>query len=398
VWNRERKYDQLNKTIQVGDESVIFLHLGDLHLGKRLHEQNLIEDQKYILDQIFDIIQNHNVESVLIAGDVYDKSIPSKEAVNLFDEFLTNLSKMNIAVFIISGNHDSGDRLNFASKILNDNKIYISGIYEGKVPCVMLSDTYGKICVHLLPYVRPASIRQIHHLETDSYIKLIREVLKTLSLDPENRNILVAHEFVTSGGALPERSESECDPIGGIENIDCSLFRDLDYVALGHLHCPQSVGSDNIRYCGSPLKYSFSEARHKKSVTLIEMKEKGNMHIEQIPLKPQHDLREIEGPFLELMSNAEKTEDYIHAVLTDDTCIIDGLDNLRACYPRILKLTYNNIRTREDKIIRPVESIQNKSPAELFAEFYDLMNNTPLTPEQTAVVIKAFDTVDQGEK
>lgn len=377
---------------------MIFLHLGDLHLGKRLHEQNLIEDQQHILHQICDIIRNHNVEAVLIAGDVYDKSIPSKEAVNLFDEFLTSLSKMNIALFIISGNHDSGDRLNFASKILKDDNIYISGLYEGEIPHVMLSDTYGKICVHLLPYIRPAAIRQIHNLETDSYIELFREVLKTLSLDLENRNILVAHEFVTSGGTLPKRSESECDPIGGIENIDCSLFGDLDYVALGHLHCPQRVGSDYIRYSGSPLKYSFSEARHEKSVTLIEMKEKGNMHIEQIPLKPQHDLREIEGQFLELISNAEKTEDYIHAVLTDDTCIIDGLERLRASYPRILKLTYNNTRTSEDKIIRPVESIQNRSPEKVFAEFYELMNNAPMTQEQTNVVIKAFETLDQEEK
>jgi len=377
---------------------VIFLHLGDLHLGKRLHEQNLIEDQTFILHQICKIIRDHKVDAVLIAGDVYDKSIPSKEAVNLFDEFLTSLSKMNITVFIISGNHDSGDRLNFGSKILNHNNIYISGLYEGEIPHVILSDTYGKICVHLLPYLRPASIRQIHNLETDSYIELVREVLKTLSLDPKNRNILVAHEFVTSGGALPERSESECDPIGGIENIDCSLFGDLDYVALGHLHCPQSVGSDNIRYCGSPLKYSFSEARHKKSVTLIEMKEKGNMHIEQISLKPQHDLREIEGPFLELINHVEQPDDYIHAILTDESYIPEGLDRLRACYPRILKLTYNNTRTSENKIIRPVENIQNRSPVEVFAEFYELMNNIPMTPKQTAVVIKAFNSLDQGEK
>lgn len=377
---------------------MIFLHLGDLHLGKRLHEQNLIEDQTFILHQICDIIRDHKVEAVFIAGDVYDKSIPSKEAVNLFDDFLTNLSKMNITVFIISGNHDSGDRLNFASQILKEENIYISGLYEGEIPHVMLSDTYGKICVHLLPYLRSASIRKIHDCETDSYIELVREVLKTLSLDPKNRNILVAHEFVTSGGAQPERSESECDPIGGIENIDCSLFGDLDYVALGHLHCPQKVGSENIRYCGSPLKYSFSEARHKKSVTLIEMKEKGIIHTEQIPLKPQHDLREIEGSFSELIKHVEQPDDYIHAILTDESYIPEGLDRLRAFYPRILKLTYNNTRTSGDKIIRPVENIQNRSPAEIFAEFYELMNNTCMTKEQTAVVIQAFDTLDRGEK
>lgn len=377
---------------------MIFLHLGDLHLGKRLHEQNLIGDQTFILDQIYDIIRDHKVEAVFIAGDVYDKSIPSKEAVNLFDDFLTKLSKMNIAVFIISGNHDSGDRLNFGSKILNHNNIYISGLYEGKIPHVMLPDTYGKICVHLLPYLRPASIRQIHNLETDSYIELVREVLKTLSLDPENRNILVAHEFVTSGGAQPERSESECDPIGGIENIDCSLFGDLDYVALGHLHCPQKVGSENIRYCGSPLKYSFSEAKHKKSVTLIDMKEKGNMHIEQIPLKPQHDLIEINGTFSELINQVEQPDDYIHAILTNESYILGGLDILRARYPRILKLTYNNTRTSGDRIIRPVENIQNRSPTEIFAEFYEFMHNTRMTKEQTAVVIQAFDTLDREEK
>lgn len=376
-----------------------FLHLGDLHLGKRLHEQNLIEDQEFILDQICDIIQDHKVEAVFIAGDLYDKSNPSKEAVKLFDGFLTRLANQNISVFIIGGNHDSGERLNYASQILKKDKIFISGSYDGEIPHVMLSDKYGKICVHLLPYLRTAAIRQIHDLESDSsYVELVSEVLKTLSLDLENRNILIAHEFVTSGGSLPERSESEFDPIGGIDNIDCSLFGDLDYVALGHLHCPQCVGSDNIRYCGSPLKYSFSEARHKKSVTLIEMKKKGNIRIEHLPLTPLHDLRVIEGPFVELISNAEKTEDYIHAVLTDDTCTIDGLEKLRACYPRILKLTYNNTRTSENKIIRPVENIQTRSPAELFAEFYELMNNVPMTQEQTNVVIKAFETLDQEEK
>lgn len=370
-----------------------FLHLGDLHLGKRLHDFNLIEDQKHILDQICDIIQEKGVETVLIAGDVYDKSIPSKEAVTLFDKFLTDLSKMTIYVCIISGNHDSGDRLNFASEILKSDGIYISGVYEGKVPCVMLSDTYGKICVHLLPYLRPSAVRHIHDLETDSYIKLVREVLKTLSLDPRNRNILVAHEFVTSGGTLPERSDSECDPIGGIENIDCSLFKDLDYVALGHLHCPQRVGSDYIRYCGSPLKYSISETRHKKSVTFIDMKEKGNVHIEHILLKPQYDLREIKGPFSELIKNAERTEDYIHAILTDETYITDGMRKLQAYYPRIIDVNYNNIRVSDDKKIKPVKNIQTASPVELFAEFYYLMNNTDMTSEQKEVVKTAFEII-----
>lgn len=375
------------------------LHLSDLHLGKRVNEFSMLEDQKYILEKIIEIIDREKPEAVIIAGDVYDKSVPSAEAVQILDDFLYELVCRKLQVFIISGNHDSAERLSFGSRLMDNSGVHISPVYKGEVVPVSLNDEYGKIDIFMLPFIKPASVRRyFDDEEIESYTDAARVAVSNMDIDDRNRNILVTHQFVT--GAV--RSESEDISVGGADNVDVSVFDPFDYVALGHLHGPQSVERESVRYCGTPLKYSFSEKDHIKSVTVVELFEKGNMNIKTIPLVPKHDMREIKGTYLELTakSNYEntKTDDYLKIILTDEEDIPDAMAKLRVIYPNIMKLEYDNTRTRSMTHIESAEGIERKSPVELFGELYERQNGQPMSDEQLEFSAELMNEIWEGEK
>lgn len=375
-----------------------FLHLSDLHIGKRLNEFSLLEDQAYILGQILEITKSEQPDGVLIAGDVYDKAAPSAEAVGLFDDFLTRLSRSGTAVFLISGNHDSPERIAYGSRILDRCRIYLSPLYEGKTEPVILKDEIGEVAVYLLPFLKPAMLRRFWpEEEIGSYTDALRLAIGAMDIDPSRRNILVAHQFVTGAS----RCESEEVTIGGLDNVDASVFAAFDYVALGHIHSPQSIG-ETIRYCGTPLKYSFSEAGQEKSVTVVELSEKGSLQLRTIPLKPLHDLRELRGRYEELTTRSfyegTPTEDYLHIVLTDEEDVLGAAEKLRTIYPNLMKLSYDNRRTRSDRVLESASGAEEKSPLELLSELYRLQNNQEMSEEQQTYAASVFEAVKEGEE
>ena len=372
-----------------------FLHLSDLHIGKRLNEFSLLEDQAYILGQILEITKSEQPDGVLIAGDVYDKAAPSAEAVGLFDDFLTRLSRSGTAVFLISGNHDSPERVAYGSRILDRCRIYLSPLYEGKTEPVIL---IGEVAVYLLPFLKPAMLRRFWpEEEIGSYTDALRLAVGAMDISPSRRNILVAHQFVTGAS----RCESEEVTIGGLDNVDASVFAAFDYVALGHIHSPQSIG-ETIRYCGTPLKYSFSEAGQEKSVTVVELSEKGSLQLRTIPLKPLHDLRELRGRYGELTARSfyegTPTEDYLHIVLTDEEDVLGAAEKLRTIYPNLMKLSYDNRRTRSDRVLESASGAEEKSPLELLSELYRLQNNQEMSEEQQTYAASVFEAVKEGEE
>ena len=379
-----------------------FLHISDLHIGKRINEFSMLEDQKYILDKILTIAEREQAEGVLLAGDIYDKTVPSAEAVQVFDRFLTGLAKRKIKVFAVSGNHDSPERIAFGAELMKGKGVYLSPVYDGRVAKVALEDTYGKLYVHLLPFVKPATVR--HGLEVqqtlqrersngtepsklpESYNEAVRAVVERMEVDADQRNILVAHQFVTGAS----RCESEETAVGGLDNVDADLFDAFDYVALGHIHSPQHVGRDTLRYCGTPLKYSFSEAEQEKSVTVVELREKGQVEIRQIPLTPLRDMRRIRGTYMEVMDRnfyqGTNREDYVQITLTDEEDVPDGLQRLRKVYPNLMRLVYDNARTRQSREVGAAEELERKSELELFSDFYVLQNNQTMSAKQTELV------------
>lgn len=373
------------------------LHIADLHLGKRVNEFNMLEEQEYILEQILKIISMEKPDGVLIAGDVYDKSQPSAEAVELLDDFLTKLTAFGQPVFMISGNHDSPERLGFGSRIMQKNGLYIAGVFDGVLKKATLNDEHGAVNIYLLPFLKPAMVRPFYEQQAESCDDAVRAVISAAEIDERERNILLAHQFVTDGIRQPGLSDSEVLSVGGLDNVDVSAFGAFDYVALGHLHRPQRIGRDTVRYAGSPLKYSFSEAHHQKSVTLMELGAKGDVEVSQIPLTPLHDLRKIKGPITELLrigrEENESAEDYIHATLTDEEEIYDAIGQLRQVYPNLMSLDFENSRTGQS-VIRQISAsgdVAGKSPLELFAEFYKIQNNIELTPEQIHIIERIFD-------
>ena len=367
-----------------------FLHISDLHIGKRVNEFSMIEDQKYILNQILKISETTQADGVLIAGDVYDKTVPSAEAVQLFDSFLTSLSEQKKKVFVISGNHDSAERIAFGSQLMSRSEVYVSPVYDGNVSKITLEDSYGRLNIYLLPFLKPASVRHALEGKTDempeSYQDAIQAAVDRICVDQSERNLLVAHQFVTGAG----RCDSEEVAVGGLDNVDAEIFHAFDYVALGHIHSPQSVGRKTVRYCGTPLKYSFSEAGQTKSVTVAELKEKGQVVTETVPLVSLHDMRKIRGTYLEVTARSfyEKTdtEDYIKVTLTDEEDIPDGMQKLRIIYPNLMQLEYDNSRTRQSRDVEAVRDIEQKSRTELFAEFYELQNNMPMSNVQAEYI------------
>lgn len=370
------------------------VHLSDLHIGKRLHEASLLEDQAYILDQIVDIVRREDPDGVLIAGDVYDKVVPPAEAVCLLDDFLVKLTASGAPVFLISGNHDSPERLSFASRLLEKSRLYISPVYEGQVSAITLEDSYGPVDIWMLPFVKPVHLRHFFPEETvESYTDALACAIRHMDLDPSRRSVLVTHQFVTGG----VRCQSEEISVGGADNVDAAVFVPFDYVALGHLHGPQDVGSPRVRYCGTPLKYSFSEAGQQKSVTVAELGEKGDLRVRAVPLTPLRDLKEIRGGYDTLAGRefyqSFDREGYLHAILTDEEDVPDAVGKLRSIYPNLLWLTYDNRRTRAGEADRNLGELEALSPLELFAQFYERQNGGRLSEIQRACLSELIEQV-----
>jgi len=416
---------------------VKFLHLSDLHIGKRVHEFSMIEDQRFILKQILKIVDQEKPEGIILAGDIYDKPVPPAEAVKVLDEFLTALAERGLQVFLISGNHDSPERLSFGAQLMGSRGVHMAPVYDGTVRKLEMEDDYGKVYVHLLPFIKPAVVRHVFAEESvqqepeagvvqpaadkemvqpvsaesalqsvpredeepaarvkmsrsriETYQDAVQEAVAHMDVDTAQRNVLVAHQFVTGAG----RCESEELLVGGLDNIDASLFDEFDYVALGHIHSPQHIGRKTVRYCGTPLKYSFSEAGQVKSVTIVELREKNQVEVRTVPLVPLHDMRTIRGTYLEVTARSfyedTDTEDYVQITLTDEEDVPDGMQKLRVIYPNLMRLEYDNCRTRENQEIAWAESVEKKSELELFEEFYQLQNNQIMSDVQREYVKK----------
>ena len=365
------------------------IHLSDLHIGKRVNEVSMLEDQMHILLEILQIIDDEKPDAVLIAGDVYDKSVPSAEAVTLFDDFLCRLAKRSVPTLIISGNHDSAERLAFGNRFLELGGIHISPVYNGTIHTVTLTDTYGEVVFWLLPFIKPIHVRSIFKdVCIESYTDALRFAIEQMNIDTSKRNVLLTHQFVT-GASL---CESEEISVGGTDNVDASVFADFDYVALGHIHGPQNIGSNRIRYCGTPLKYSFSEHNHHKSITVVNLGAKGDLELTLRPLTPRHDLREIRGTF-EQIQKCPASDDYLHIILTDETDIPEAVGKLRPIYPNIMKLSYDNTRTRCNQIVDSAKDVRRKSPLELFEELYETQNGQPMSQIQRDFVQELIESI-----
>ncbi len=377
-----------------------FVHLSDLHLGKRISEYSMLQDQEYILTKIINIIDDQKPHGVIIAGDVYDKSVPSAEAVALFDDFLYKLSKRNLKVFVISGNHDSPERIAFGSRLMEHGGIYVSPVYNGDIKPIELEDEFGKINIWLLPFVKPAHVKRFNEDEQiESYTDAIKIAIDKLNIKKNERNIMVTHQFVTGA----DRTESEEISVGGTDNVDVSVFDSFDYTALGHIHRAQNCKSQRVRYSGTPLKYSFSEAKDVKSVTIAQLKEKGSLNISTIPLIPMRDMVEIKGKYNEIMlrdfyKNTSYQEDYVHITLTDEEDIPDAVAKLRTVYHNLMKLDYDNLRTRSMNSVGCADIKYQKSPFEHFATFYEKQNNSPLTDTQSGYMKNLIEEIWEGEK
>lgn len=372
-----------------------FLHLADLHLGKRVNGFSMLEDQAHILRQILAILDGEQPDGVLIAGDVYDKSVPSVEAVELLDGFLTELRTRGVPVLLISGNHDSPERLAFGGRVMDSCGIHISPVYDGALAPVTLQDAFGPVHVWLLPFVKPAHVRRwFPDADIESYTDAMAEAVAHMDIDTAARNVLVTHQFVTGG----TRSGSEELSVGGTDNVDSGVFAPFDYVALGHLHGAQHIGRETIRYAGSPLKYSFSEARQHKSVTVVTLGEKGDVQVRTVALTPLRELREIRGSYDELTARSfyEHTtyrSDYLHLILTDEQDVFDAMSRLRTIYPYLMTLDYDNARTRAAGGMSVPAETERRTPLELFEALYQRQNHRPMSEVQRAYIAQLMEQI-----
>lgn len=372
-----------------------FLHLADLHLGKRVNGFSMLEDQAHILRQILAILDDEQPDGVLIAGDVYDKSVPSVEAVGLLDGFLTELRARGVPVLLISGNHDSPERLAFGGRVMDSCGIHISPVYDGALAPVTLQDAFGPVHVWLLPFVKPAHVRRwFPDADIESYTDAMAEAVAHMDIDTAARNVLVTHQFVTGG----TRSGSEELSVGGTDNVDSGVFAPFDYVALGHLHGAQHIGRETIRYAGSPLKYSFSEARQHKSVTVVTLGEKGDVQVRTVALTPLRELREIRGSYDELTARSfyEHTtyrSDYLHLILTDEQDVFDAISRLRTIYPYLMTLDYDNARTRAAGGMSVPAETERRTPLELFEALYQRQNHQPMSEVQRAYIAQLMEQI-----
>ncbi len=380
------------------------LHISDLHIGKRVNQFSMLEDQKYILRQIVVIADEQQADGVMIAGDIYDKPVPSADAVQVFDWFLTELADHGKQVYAVSGNHDSAERIAFGAQLMRGREVFVSPVYHGDTAKFTVKDSYGELCIYLLPFIKPAVVR--HALEDtldikdkpmlESYHDAVKFAVEHMEVDSQKRNILIAHQFVTGAG----RCDSEEISVGGLDNVDAEAFDVFDYVALGHIHSPQHIKRETVRYCGTPLKYSFSEAEQEKSVTVVGLGKKGDITLSMVPLVPLHDMRKIRGTYLEVTAKSfyqnMNTEDYVQITLTDEEDIPDGLQKLRIIYPNLMRLEYDNSRTQQNRVIDRSEEIEQKSELELFAEFYELQNNQKMSEEQTTFVARLIEECNES--
>lgn len=372
-----------------------FLHLADLHLGKRVNGFSMLEDQAHILRQILAILDDEQPDGVLIAGDVYDKSVPSVEAVGLLDGFLTELRARGVPVLLISGNHDSPERLAFGGRVMDSCGIHISPVYDGALAPVTLHDEFGPVHVWLLPFVKPAHVRRwFPDADIESYTDAMAEAVAHMDIDTAARNVLVTHQFVTGGA----RSGSEELSVGGTDNVDSGVFAPFDYVALGHLHGAQHIGRETIRYAGSPLKYSFSEARQHKSVTVVTLGEKGDVQVRTVALTPLRELREIRGSYDELTARSfyEHTtyrSDYLHLILTDEQDVFDAMSRLRTIYPYLMTLDYDNARTRAAGGMSVPAETERRTPSELFEALYLRQNHRPMSEVQREYIAQLMEQI-----
>ena len=374
------------------------MHLSDLHLGKRVNGFSMIDDQRHMLGQILEISGEEMPDAALLCGDIYDKSVPSAEAVELFDEFLSRLAE-RCPVYLISGNHDSAERLAFGGRLMAGSGVHLSPVYDGTVTAVEQQDGFGTVCFHLLPFLKPVQVRRFFpEAAIESYTDAMRAALSGIDLADGNRHVLLAHQFVTGS----ERCESEEVSVGGSDNVDAEAFAGFDYVALGHIHGTQRAGGEHIRYCGTMLKYSFSEASHRKSVTFAELREKGSLTITTRELKPLRDLKELRGTYEELMSRSfyygtDLPESYLHITLTDEEDVPEALGRLRTVYPYIMKLTYDNERTRQRQNPLEAEAMPESSPLELFGLLYEKQNNVSLGESQQAYLTGLIESIWKEE-
>ena len=376
-----------------------FIHLSDLHIGKRVNEVSMIEDQEYILSQILEQTDRIQPDAVLISGDIYDKSVPSAEAVTLFDNFLFALAERKLQVLIISGNHDSAERLAFGGRLMENKGIYLSPVYDGSIAPITLNDEYGSVSFWMLPFIKPAHVKRFYPEEIiESYTDACRVAVKNMHLDPTRRNVLLTHQFVTGSATC----DSEEISVGGTDNVDAAVFEDFDYVALGHIHGPQNIGSERIRYCGTPLKYSFSESNHKKSITVVELGEKGTFHLETVPLIPKHDMRQIRGSYEEITARSfyqdTAVDDYLQITLTDEEDVPEAVSRLRVIYPNLMKLAYDNTRTRSASVVDGALDVQKKSQLQLFSELYEIQNGQSMNDVQQEFMRELIESIWEGGK
>ncbi len=374
------------------------LHLADLHLGKRVNEMSMIEDQKYILDQIITLIKEESVGIVLLCGDIYDKSIPTIEAIHLLDEFLDQLSKMAIKVLMISGNHDSIDRLSFGKSLFTRSNLYIASQFENEIEKITVKENGITVNFYMLPFVKSAYISHIFQLQTDSYEECFRYLIEHTKIDEEETNILLSHQFVTANKKNPELSDSETSSLGGIDNIDFHIFDPFDYVALGHIHKPQAMGREMVRYAGSILKYSFSEIHMDKKATILTIDAKKEISLSFHPLKPLRDMREIECSLEELLKKQceiGNQEDYMHVILTDEEQILDAIGKVRTIYPNVMQISFKNRRHMKQLESAQIkeDQISDQSPAELFEQFYKVQNHIDLDEKRLQLVLSVFEEV-----
>ncbi|MCI6740296.1 MAG: exonuclease SbcCD subunit D [Bacteroidales bacterium] len=369
------------------------IHLSDLHLGKRVNEFSMLEDQAYILEQILTLVREEAPQAVLIAGDVYDRPLPGADAVELCDDFLVRLAGLGPEIFLISGNHDSAERLAFGGRLMEKSGVHLAPVYTGRVEPYTLTDPYGPVDIYLLPFIKPAHVRHALGLEPESYTQALEMAISQMPLRPGVRRVLAAHQFVTGA----QRSDSEEVSVGGLDNVDASVFAPFTYTALGHIHRPQNLAGGRVRYCGSPLKYSFSEAGHPKSLTVAELGEGDSLTIRTLPLTPRRDMVELRGRYQELMrrdfyQNTTWREDYLHITLTDEEDVPGALTGLRTVYRNLMRLDYDNARTRaRAEITAP--GPDTRSPLQLLEDFYRLQNNTPLSEEQRAYAQALIESV-----
>lgn len=375
------------------------LHLADLHIGKRVNEFSMIEDQRYILTKILNIIDEEKPDAILIAGDVYDKSVPSSEAVEVLDKFINDIASRKIETFIISGNHDGAERLAFASKLIDTTGIHISPAYNGNVDAKTLNDEYGSVNFYMLPFIKPINVKQIFKLEENiSYSEAVKIAIEKMNIDKFQRNVLLSHQFVTGASVC----DSEDLSVGGTDGVSASVYEDFDYVALGHIHGPQRVSRDTIRYSGTPLKYSFSEVNHKKSVTIVNIEEKGNVTVSTIPLNAKRDLVELKGKYDELMDKSfydkKNLNDYYHITLTDENDVVDAIFKLGKIYKNIMKLDYDNARTQSVGKLTAVNDVEHKQPIELIDDFYKKQNGLDMDENQLAYINSIIEKVWEEQK